>query len=98
MDFLVSDVTFAIVGSRIRQDPQFDVVVVGTDSHTTSVFGEFADINRLRLVEAQPSSIPGWLKKEWERCVILVLDDPIDHCSSLLALVVKSRPSLGDIS
>ena len=79
------------------QDPQFDVVVVGTDPHTTAVFGEFADFNRLRLVEAQASSIPGWLKKEWERCVILVLDDSIEHCSSLLTLVVKSRPSLGVI-
>lgn len=85
------------MGSRTLQDPQFEVVLAGTDPHTTAVFEDFADLNRLRLVEAEPTSIPKLLKKGWENWVVLVLDDSIEHCRQLLSLVRSTRPSLAVI-
>jgi len=35
---------------------------------------------------------------DWERWVVLVLDDSVEHCRELLALIRKTRPSLAVIA
>ena len=80
--------------SKKEKGPQDDLLLVGTDPRTTAVFGAFADVVGLRLIEAQPSSIAGFLKKEWENWVALVLDDSVEGGVNLLSLVTTSRPEL----
>lgn len=92
-----NNITLAVPSSKKDKKvkaPQFDLALVGTDPHTSAVFGEFADTVGLCLVEAPPSSIAGFLKKEWENWVVLVLDDSVEGWFDVLSLVTDRRPEL----